>query len=150
MNLTSQPFKGMVVWYLQRISRWKFCIDCKSTLAKAGVAEIRRLFQMKGCNYFGSLSHQIYPGYQRFFLACDEELRRPQAHTSSAFGGSLLRLDQNQKPRMKSLWHPGYIKLNMLTSSWKWINGDWWRWKEPQINHLKNNNSSNENLYYIF
>ena len=42
------PFKGMVVWHLQRISRWKFCIDCKSTLAKTGVAEIRRLFQMKG------------------------------------------------------------------------------------------------------
>ena len=27
-----------------------------------------------------------YPGYQRFFLACDEELRRPQADTSSAEG----------------------------------------------------------------
>ena len=24
-----------------------------------------------------------FPGYQRFFLACDEELRRPQADTSS-------------------------------------------------------------------
>ena len=28
-----------------------------------------------------------YPGYQRFFLPCDEELRRLQADTSSAFGG---------------------------------------------------------------
>ena len=27
-----------------------------------------------------------YPGYQRFFLACDEELRRPQVDTSSALG----------------------------------------------------------------
>ena len=26
-----------------------------------------------------------YPGYQRFFLACDKELRRPQAGMSSAF-----------------------------------------------------------------
>ena len=31
-------------------------------------------------------SHRNYPGYQRFFLACDEELRRPQADTSSAEG----------------------------------------------------------------
>ena len=28
----------------------------------------------------------LYPGYQRFFFAWDEELRRPQADTSSAFG----------------------------------------------------------------
>ena len=27
----------------------------------------------------------IYPGYQRFFLACDEELHWPQADTSSAW-----------------------------------------------------------------
>ena len=35
-----------------------------------------------------------YPGYQRFFLGCDEELRRPQADTSSEFGfsrGSLFK-----------------------------------------------------------
>ena len=31
----------------------------------------------------------IYPGYQRFSVfACDEELRRPQADTSSAFVSS--------------------------------------------------------------
>ena len=43
-----------------------------------------------------------YPGYQRFFLACVGELR--------FFGRrlTLLRLDRNRKPRMKSLWHPGY------------------------------------------
>ena len=37
---------------------------------------------------FGNFMHQgrRYPGYQRFFLACDEELRRSQADTSSAFG----------------------------------------------------------------
>ena len=28
------------------------------------------------------LFHMIYPGYQRFFLACDERLRRPQANTA--------------------------------------------------------------------
>ena len=50
-----------------------------------------------------SLSY--YPGYQRFFLACDQELRRPQADTSSAFR---RRHDRHPKPRMKSLWHPGY------------------------------------------
>ena len=26
--------------------------------------------------------HMMYPGYQRFFLACDERLRRPQANTA--------------------------------------------------------------------
>ena len=35
-----------------------------------------------------------YPGYQRFLLACDEELRRPQADKSSAFG-------RNWKPHME-------------------------------------------------
>ena len=40
-----------------------------------------------------------YPGYQRFFLGCDE---------NSAFrAGHFLRLDRNRKPRMKSLRHPG-------------------------------------------
>ena len=60
----------------------------------------------------------------RFFLACDEELRRPQADKSSAEAtsgeaarksfskknfrvGHFLRLNQNRKPRMKSLWNPG-------------------------------------------
>ena len=70
---------------------------------------------------YDSILQFLYPGYQRFFLACDEELRRPQADTSSAFGrrherrsrekksfrtGHFLRLDRNRKPRMKSLWHP--------------------------------------------
>ena len=58
----------------------------------------------------------IYPGYRRFFLACDEELRRPLADSSSADrekklfafrAGHFLRLNRNQKPRMKSLWHTG-------------------------------------------
>ena len=30
--------------------------------------------------------NEHYPGYQRFYLACDEELSRPQAETSSVFG----------------------------------------------------------------
>ena len=33
---------------------------------------------------FGAVKKATYPGYQRFFLACDEELRRPRADTSSA------------------------------------------------------------------
>ena len=51
--------------------------------------------------------------YQRFFLACDKELRRPafvgrrptclrpKAEDTSDF----LRLDRNRKPRMKRVWH---------------------------------------------
>ena len=51
-----------------------------------------------------------YPWYQRFFLPCDEELRRLQADTSSAFGRRHNR--RNWKPHMKSLWHPaGRVKL---------------------------------------
>ena len=37
---------------------------------------------------FNGLTRGIYPGYQRFFLAFDEELRRQQADTSSAEGFS--------------------------------------------------------------
>ena len=73
---------------------------------------------------------QLYPGYQRFILACDEELSpggcrhvptglRPKAEGTSgeasrksfqAFrADDLLRLDRNKNPRVKSLWHPGYF-----------------------------------------
>ena len=55
----------------------------------------------------------LYPGYQRFFHAYDKELRRPQAEDTS--GGSLERLEWNRKPRMKSLWHPGYVLLSADT-----------------------------------
>lgn len=37
-------------------------------------------------------------GTRYFFLACDDELRRLQADTSSA--EDFLRLERNQKPRM--------------------------------------------------
>ena len=57
-----------------------------------------------------------YPGYQRFVLACDAELRRPQADTSSAFG---RRHDRNRKPRMKSLWHPCRVLYY-----WIWLSND--------------------------
>ena len=62
--------------------------------------------------------HFDYPGYQRFFLACDGELRfvgrrptrvRPKAEDTSGETTHFLRLDRKRKPRMKSLWHPGYI-----------------------------------------
>ena len=42
-----------------------------------------------------------------FFPASDEELRRPQAEASSAEGRRHERLNLNQKPRMKNLWHSG-------------------------------------------
>ena len=54
-----------------------------------------------------------YPGYQRFFLACDEELRRPRADTSSA-EDTRLRLDRN-------LWYPG----KRLTDFEEKIEGLW-------------------------
>ena len=45
----------------------------------------RHLLEMFG-RFCGSPPNSEYPGYQRFFLACDEDLRRPQADTSSAEG----------------------------------------------------------------
>ena len=51
-------------------------------------------------------------GTRYFFLACDEELRRLQADTSSA--EDFLRLERNRKPRMKSLWHPGYDSFGTI------------------------------------
>ena len=54
--------------------------------------------------------HFDYPGYQRFFLACDGELRfvgHRRRHEQRSH--SFLRLDRKRKPRLKSLWHPGYI-----------------------------------------
>ena len=56
--------------------------------------------------FFYSLKN--YPGYHKFFLACDEELRWSQADTSS---GHFFRLNQDRKPRTKSRWHPGYPSL---------------------------------------
>ena len=62
--------------------------------------------------------HFDYPGYQRFFLACDGELRfvgrrptrvRPKAEDTSGEATRFLRLDRKRKPRVKSLWHRGYI-----------------------------------------
>ena len=49
-----------------------------------------------------------YPGYQRFFLAYDGELRFVGRRPIRVRAGHFLRLDGNRKPRMKSLWHPGY------------------------------------------
>ena len=60
----------------------------------------------------------ILTTYQRFFLACDGELRfvgrrptrvRPKAEDTSGEATRFLRLDRKRKPRVKSLWHRGYI-----------------------------------------
>ena len=70
-----------------------------------------------------------YPGYQRLFLACDRRgasFCGPQVDTCSAEGrrherrsfslGSLFKTDLNRKPRMTSLWHPGYYShIRMVT-----------------------------------
>ena len=62
--------------------------------------------------------HFDYPGYQRFFLACDGELRfvgrrptrvRPKAEDTSGEATHFLRFDRKRKPRVESLWHRGYI-----------------------------------------
>ena len=66
----------------------------------------------------------LYPGYQRFFsrvwrgassaagrhvfsLRPKTRAAKPREKTFRA--GHFLRLDRNRKPRMKSLWHPGYM-----------------------------------------
>ena len=53
-----------------------------------------------------------YPGYQRFFLACDGSF------VSSAAGRHVFdrrpKTDHNRKPRMKSLWHPGYLLFCLI------------------------------------
>ena len=56
---------------------------------------------------FSILLRTTYPGYQRFFLPCYGELRFVGRRAKTR-AGHFLRLDQNRKPRMKSLWHPGY------------------------------------------
>ena len=62
-------------------------------------------YVIESCCGFRTL---LYPGYQRFFLACDEELCWPQADTSLATARRHeRRSDRNRKPCMKSLWHPG-------------------------------------------
>ena len=43
-----------------------------------------------------------YPGYQRLFLACDEELRQPVADTSSAKDRRHERLSREKKPLAQS------------------------------------------------
>ena len=52
--------------------------------------------------------HSEYPGCQRFFLACDEDPRRPTAEDKSGdaarkTAGDFLRLERNRKLHMKSL-----------------------------------------------
>ena len=47
--------------------------------------------------FFSRFHGPRHPGYQRFILACDYELRRPQAEDTS---GEAAR---------KNLWYPGYL-----------------------------------------
>ena len=60
----------------------------------------------------------LYPGYQRFFLACGRGalFRRPQAEDASgeAFrAGHFLRQDRNRKPRMKASGTQGRISTEL-------------------------------------
>ena len=52
---------------------------------------------------FQSMSIRAYPGYQRYFLACDGELRFVGRRPKTRPAGHFLRLEQNRKPRMKPL-----------------------------------------------
>ena len=57
---------------------------------------------------FSRTALSIYPWYQRFFSCATGSF------VSSAEGrrhGHFLRLDRDRKPRMKSLWHPGYFQF---------------------------------------
>ena len=69
-------------------------------------SELRRQFCEGNYNWCTGTSTL---GTRDFFLACDEELRRPSAEDTSveAARSLFLRLHRNRKPRMKSLWHPG-------------------------------------------
>ena len=58
------------------------------------------------CQAFTGIHSSSSLGIRGFFFSLDEELRRPQANRRR--GSVFLRLDRNRKPRMKSLWHPGY------------------------------------------
>ena len=69
--------------------------------------------------------HFHYPGYQRFFLACDGELRfvgrgptrvRPKAEDTSSEATHFLRFDRKRKPRMESLWYPGCILTGYINN----------------------------------
>ena len=59
------------------------------------------------------VSDSPYPRYQRCFLACNEELRRPQADTSSADGRIYERLPkpetEHEKPLAPRVDSPGLV-----------------------------------------
>ena len=64
--------------------------------------------------YLAPDSRPSYPGYQRFFSRASGSFvlsaagRQVFGQRPKKRAGHFLRLDRNRKPRMKSLWHPGY------------------------------------------
>ena len=61
-----------------------------------------------------------YPGYQRFFLACDEELCRPQADSSFAEGQRHKQQSHEKKPLPQSalIYHAGWtLTLSLICQS---------------------------------
>ena len=55
------------------------------------------MFQQRTMNHTVRFAER-YPGYQRFFLACDEKLGRPEADTSSGEGRRHERRSNEKKP----------------------------------------------------
>ena len=43
----------------------------------------------------------------------DNEKKFLRLEISAFLAGHFLRLDRNRKPGMKSLWHPGYLELDV-------------------------------------
>ena len=68
------------------------------------VTEIVIPFQYWEILFSSGNDKPMYPGYQMFFLACDEEGRYVFGQRPKTPVGHFLRLDRNRKPRMKSHW----------------------------------------------
>ena len=68
------------------------------------VTEIVIPFQYWEILFSSGNDKPMYPGYQMFFLACDEEGRYVLGQRPKTPVGHFLRLDRNRKPRMKSHW----------------------------------------------
>ena len=70
---TQEKFDTIV---MQNLGEWTKCIMVSVKMVNKAISA-----PVCGCD-----PCEMYPGYQGFFLVCDEELRRPQADTSSAVG----------------------------------------------------------------
>ena len=79
-------------------------------LIKPLLSRVNKVSINSSLRFFQQQLYYCYTGYQRFYLACDDNLRTsPKAEDTRG----ALRLNQNRKPRMRSLWH-GYNVANFV------------------------------------